>query len=92
MNLRANGRNNRKLAVTGTQLIGLDATRSGFSLAQKRASNVSIRVFWIESDTRYLHFPDTFFDGVYCFGLLHEFVGETAQAMFLRRWMKSSVC
>jgi SAM-dependent methyltransferase len=38
-----------------------------------------LRVFWVESDSRILPFSDVAFDGVYCFGLLHEFVGESSK-------------
>jgi len=33
----------------------------------------------IESDSRLLPFSDATFEGVYCFGLLHEFVGESSK-------------
>lgn len=61
-------------------MIGLDAARSGFLLAQKRPETLPLRQSWVESDSRTLPFADGLFDGVYCFGLLHEFVGKTAAA------------
>lgn len=72
------GRDSIHLADNGIQVIGLDAAHSGLILAQKRATNLKIAISWIESDSRKLPFPDAFFDGVYCFGLLHEFVGKSA--------------
>jgi len=73
------GRDSLHLAKNGSRVIGLDAARSGLLLAQKRTTKSGSRISWIESDSRQLPFPDAFFDGVYCFGLLHEFVGETAR-------------
>ena len=48
-------------------------------LSKKRAADLKIAISWIESDSRKLPFSDVFFDGVYCFGLLHEFVGKSAR-------------
>jgi len=73
------GRDSVHLADNGMQVIGLDAARSGLLLAQKRTVDSRARISWIESDSRKLPFPDAIFDGVYCFGLLHEFVGESAR-------------
>jgi len=73
------GRDSLHLANNGSHVIGLDAARSGLQLAQKRIADSGFRISWIESDSRDLPFPDAFFDGVYCFGLLHEFVGESAK-------------
>ena len=73
------GRDSIHLANNGTQVIGLDAARSGLMLAQKRIVHLELRISLVESDSRVLPFSDAFFDGVYCFGLLHEFVGESAR-------------
>jgi len=73
------GRDSLHLAGSSAQVIGLDAARSGLSLAQKRAATTKSRISWVESDARSLPFPDAFFDGIYCFGLLHEFVGESSE-------------
>jgi len=73
------GRDSLCLARTGATVIGLDAARAGLLLAQKRDDSLQLSLSWIESDSRFLPFSDAVFDGVYCFGLLHEFVGETAQ-------------
>ncbi len=74
------GRDSLHLASGGAAVIGVDAARSGLLLAQKRAAASSLRLSWVESDCRVLPFANAQFDGVYCFGLLHEFVGETAVA------------
>lgn len=72
------GRDSFRLAKDGATVIGLDAARSGLLLAQKRTVARPLSPFWVESDSRILPFSDGQFDAVYCFGLLHEFVGETA--------------
>ncbi len=72
------GRDSLHLAGGGATVIGLDAARSGLLLAQKRAMTSPFRLSWAESDCRVLPFANAQFDAVYCFGLLHEFVGETA--------------
>jgi len=73
------GRDSFHLAGSGVRVIGLDAARSGLLLAQKRVSLSQNVPLWVESDSRILPFPDVVFDGVYSFGLLHEFVGENAK-------------
>jgi len=78
------GRDTRYLAEGGARVIGLDAARSGLSLAQKRTAITQFQVLWVESDSRLLPFSDASFDGVYCFGLLHEFVGESAKTDVVR--------
>jgi len=74
------GRDSICLAAGGAQVIGLDAARSGLTLAQQRKENANLRLSWVESDAHSLPCPDGLFDGVYCFGLLHEFVGETSES------------
>jgi ubiquinone/menaquinone biosynthesis C-methylase UbiE len=74
------GRDTGCLASGGAAVVGLDAARSGLTLAKARTANSHLSVAWVESDSRCLPFSDSAFDGVYCFGLLHEFVGESGQA------------
>lgn len=73
------GRDLLLLASGGATVIGLDAARSGLLLAQKRTADSQLRISWVESDSRLLPFSNSFFDGVFCFGLLHEFVGASAE-------------
>jgi len=73
------GRDSFLLAESGIQVIGLDAARSGLLLAKKRSAASQFKPSWIESDSRLLPFSDAAFDGVYCFGLLHEFVGKSSR-------------
>ena len=74
------GRDSLYLAKSGMQVVGLDAARSGLLLAQQRITATQTRIPWVESDSRLLPFSDAAFDGVYCFGLLHEFVGDSAES------------
>ena len=74
------GRDSLRLAGNGVWVVGLDAAHSGLLLAQNRAATLQRRTSWVESDSRRLPFADALFDGVYCFGLLHEFVGQSAEA------------
>lgn len=74
------GRDSLCLARGGARVIGLDAARSGLLLARKRNAPSQFRLSWAESDARFLPLSDAVSDGVYCFGLLHEFVGESAEA------------
>jgi len=73
------GRDTISLANRELEVIGLDAAHSGLLLAQKRDEAPEIKPSWIESDSRSLPVSDSIFDGVYCFGLLHEFVGVSAE-------------
>lgn len=57
----------------------MDAARSGLLLARGRIAESKSKISLIESDSRVLPFADKYFDGIYCFGLLHEFVGESAR-------------
>lgn len=72
------GRDALQLASSGAAVVGLDAARSGLLLARKNGAERPSPPLWVESDSRTLPFADGQFDGMYCFGLLHEFVGETA--------------
>lgn len=74
------GRDSLILGGGGATVIGLDAARAGLLLAQKRVHHSQLKTFWVESDSRFLPFPVALFDGVCCFGLLHEFVGQSATA------------
>ena len=60
-------------------VFGIDAAGSGLLLAQKRMLDIGCGLNLTQADACGLPFPDTLFEGVYCFGLLHEFVGFTAK-------------
>ena len=73
------GRDSLKLAENGKRVFGVDAAHSGLLLAHKQSTIVNSTTFWAVSDSRCLPFAESMFDGVYCFGLLHEFVGELSE-------------
>jgi ubiquinone/menaquinone biosynthesis C-methylase UbiE len=74
------GRDTTTLSESNPKIIGADAAHSGLMLAKER--NPSLRL--VEADARQLPFRDEYFDGIYCFGLLHEFVGERAKGDVLK--------
>ncbi|MFN8494666.1 MAG: class I SAM-dependent methyltransferase [Caldilineaceae bacterium] len=74
------GRDTLLLAQSGLQVIGVDAAPAGLIMAQQRNAGHPHSFILVEADARCLPFPAATFAGVYCFGLLHEFVGETATA------------
>lgn len=70
------GRDTLILAQAGLRVTGLDAAASGLSLALRQEARTANPIALIHGDARQLPFGDNAFDGIYCFGLLHEFVGE----------------
>lgn len=72
------GRETALLAQNLPFVIGVDAADAGLALAGQQAIQRERRVPLALADARYLPFQPASFDGVYCFGLLHEFVGEFA--------------
>jgi ubiquinone/menaquinone biosynthesis C-methylase UbiE len=72
------GRDTFLLAGSGAQVVGLDEARSGLALARARAASLPVQPFWVQGDARSLPFTDVSFGGAYSFGLLHEFVGQSA--------------
>ncbi len=71
------GRDTFYLCEEGLQVIGADAAESGLALTirNKRASGGW--PLFVQADARELPFLAAHFEGLYCFGLLHEFTGET---------------
>lgn len=72
------GRDTSELAASGAQVVGADAACSGLMLANQRLPGGRQPLGYVQSAAQSLPFANAFFDGVYCFGLLHEFVGERA--------------
>lgn len=72
------GRDTSELAVGGAQVVGADAACSGLLLANQRLPGGRQPLGYVQSAAQSLPFAEAFFDGVYCFGLLHEFIGECA--------------
>lgn len=67
------GRDTFYLAASGLSVVGIDAAESGLSLADNQRNGKQKEPLFAGADARALPFPDVFFEGVYCFGLLHEF-------------------
>ena len=72
------GRDTARLADGTNHVVGLDAAFSGLKLAQARFQTDRLAMPLVTGDARRLPFSNTGFDGIYCFGLLHEFTTETA--------------
>lgn len=64
----------RQLGVVGT-----DASPNGLRVAQRIRSKRRASAEFVVADARHLPFRDSSFEGVYSFGLLHEFTGERAE-------------
>ena len=67
------GRDSSYLVEQGLFVVGLDLTESGLTIAKRVRKN---EAKWVQADARELPFGNASFEGVYCFGLLHEFTGE----------------
>jgi ubiquinone/menaquinone biosynthesis C-methylase UbiE len=72
------GRDTAVLAQHVPLVIGVDVAEAGLALAGQQAILQERCVPLLQADARCLPFQPASFDGVYCFGLLHEFVGERA--------------
>ncbi len=73
------GRDTFYLAACNLSVIGIDAAESGLAMANSRRESGRKMPSFAGADARALPFPDASFDGVYCFGVLHEFTGETRE-------------
>ncbi len=74
------GRDTAVLAETGLHGCGIDAAPSGLQLARRLEFHPQAKFHWIQADARRLPFKTAGWEGIYCFGLLHEFAGETGLA------------
>ena len=70
------GRDTFYLEGRGLAVIGVDASYNGLRVAQRVRLERGAISELITADARHLPFKDGSFEGVYCFGLLHEFTGE----------------
>jgi ubiquinone/menaquinone biosynthesis C-methylase UbiE len=61
------------LKASGLSVIGVDASFNGLRAASQKSETLDVEVDFVNADARYLPFSDHCFDGIYCFGLLHEF-------------------
>jgi ubiquinone/menaquinone biosynthesis C-methylase UbiE len=70
------GRDTFHLAAAGLSVVGADAAASGLVIARRLRKRGQGDIVWMKADARALPCADAAFEGVYCFGLLHEFTGE----------------
>jgi ubiquinone/menaquinone biosynthesis C-methylase UbiE len=70
------GRDTFYLEGRGLAVIGVDASVNGLRIAQQIKAKRGAASTLMLADARRLPFRDGSFEGVYCFGLLHEFTGE----------------
>ena len=73
------GRDTFHLESRGLVVIGVDAAFNGLRVAQRTRSQRGAVSELVAADARHLPFKDGSLKGVYCFGLLHEFVGERSE-------------
>jgi len=67
------GRDTFHLEQRGLLVIGVDASLNGVCAAQQNKLMRGSLAEFVTADARWLPFIDGSFEGVYCFGLLHEF-------------------
>lgn len=70
------GKDTFYLESRGLAVIGVDASFNGLRVAQQVRLERGAVSELIMADARHLPFKDSSFEGVYCFGLLHEFTGD----------------
>ena len=70
------GRDTFYLERSGLAVVGVDASLNGLRVAQRIKSERGAASELVLADAKSLPFVDGSFEGVYCFGLLHEFTGE----------------
>ena len=70
------GRDTFQLEKSGLSVIGADAALNGARAARKTKLALEANAQFAVADARSLPFENGCFEGIYCFGLLHEFTGE----------------
>ena len=71
------GRDTFYLESHGLWVVGVDASINGLQAARRRKLDRGATADLVLADARHLPFKAGSFEGVYCFGLLHEFTGES---------------
>ena len=69
------GRDTYFLQKMGLSVTGVDASFNGIRAARQKTQTGIVSPQFIVADARYLPYSSEYFDGLYCFGLLHEFTG-----------------
>jgi SAM-dependent methyltransferase len=80
------GRDAVCLAEAGLTVVGTDIEDAGLAILQRRIAERPADVLPVRADARRLPFSDAVFEGIYSFGLLHDFTSmerdaEVRQAM-----------
>jgi SAM-dependent methyltransferase len=70
------GRDSFSLDKQGLSVFGVDASRNAVKVALESRSHRSAKTQFLNADARSLPFINGSFEGVYCFGLLHEFTSD----------------
>ena len=70
------GRDTFYLEERGLHVTGVDASLNGLRAAAQIRMKRNASAGLVAADARRLPFQTSSFDGMYCFGLLHEFTGE----------------
>jgi len=70
------GRDTFCLEEHGLTVVAADASFNGLRVAQKRRGEQDAAAEMVVADARHLPFRGGSFEGVYCFGLLHEFTSQ----------------
>ncbi len=73
------GRDTFHLAASNLSVVGVDAAESGLMIANRHKETKQRNPVFARADARTLPFPDASFEGVYCFGMLHEFTEVTRE-------------
>jgi SAM-dependent methyltransferase len=73
------GRDIFHLEKHGLSAIGVDAALNGIRAAGNTGLSLKTDAHFAVADARSLPFGSRSFDGIFCFGLLHEFTGEHSQ-------------
>jgi ubiquinone/menaquinone biosynthesis C-methylase UbiE len=73
------GRDTFHLEKHGLSVIGMDVSWNGTKAAQQSSYKRGAKAQFITADARYLPFYKNNFDGIYCFGLLHEFTSPDSE-------------
>ncbi|MEJ2736188.1 MAG: class I SAM-dependent methyltransferase [Anaerolineae bacterium] len=71
------GRDALYLSQHGFTVVGVDAAEAAVRIAHRLKVERHLEALLIQADGRTLPFADASLDGIYCFGLLHEFTDET---------------
>lgn len=73
------GRDTFYLEGRGLRVVGADASANGVRVAQRAKIERGAAAAFVAADARRLPFRAGAFEGVYCFGLLHEFTAASRE-------------